>query len=342
MGRYRFLLRPRWLLISFVAALLAFTMINLGLWQLRRLDEKRTHNHLLDARAAAAVVDVGAGGAPAGAQLDELAYRTGVAEGTYQPAEEVLVRSRTLDGDPGAWVLTPLRLADGSELVVNRGWIPASGTPELPPTATALAGSVTVRGLLMPTQERGSFGPRDPAEGHLATLARADLGRLQAQVEAPLYPLYLQLQAQDPAPGDLPVLLPAPERSEGPHLSYAVQWFLFTVIGLVSYALLVRRTAREKARDGEPDPSTEGSSDHNDGQGDADATATVDAAGGGALDGPAGPHGAGTGRHPAPPAAEAARTSATTVGSRARAAGDRAAGPAGPPPPGLRLRGRGG
>ena len=172
-----------------------------------------------------------------------------MAQGTYQPAEEVLVRSRSLDGDPGAWVLTPLRLADGSELVVNRGWIPASGTPQLPPAAAAPAGTVTVRGLLMPSQERGRFGPRDPVEGHLATLARADLQRLQAQVEAPLYPLYLQLQAQDPPPGDVPVLLPAPERSEGPHLGYAGQWFLFTVIGLVGYGLMIRRSGREQARE---------------------------------------------------------------------------------------------
>ena len=219
MGRYRFLLRPRWLVISFVVALVAFTMVNLGLWQLRRLDEKRTHNQLLDARAAEEVVTIGGAGAPAppiGAQLDvgvdgerdDLAYRTGVAQGTYQPDEEVLVRSRTLEGDPGAWVLTPLRLADG----------------------------------------HGALGC-----GRLPTLARADLQRLQAQVEAPLYPLYLQLQAQDPPPGDVPVLLPAPERSEGPHLGYAVQWFLFTVIGLVSYGLLVRRTAREQTRDRQVD-----------------------------------------------------------------------------------------
>ena len=264
MGRYRFLLRPRWLVISFVVALLAFTTINLGLWQLRRLDEKRTNNQLLDARAAEEVVTIGAAGAPAppigaqlGAQLDverdDLAYRTGVAEGAYQPDEEVLVRSRTLEGDPGAWVLTPLRLADGSELVVNRGWIPANGPPQLPPQAAAPEGTVTVRGLLMPSQQRGRFGPRDPVEGRLPTLARADLQRLQAQVDAPLYPLYLQLQAQDPPPGDVPVLLPAPERSEGPHLGYAVQWFLFTVIGLVSYGLLVRRTAREQTRDRQVD-----------------------------------------------------------------------------------------
>jgi cytochrome oxidase assembly protein ShyY1 len=247
MGSYRFLLRPRWLALHVVALLLAVTMIGLGFWQLRRLDEKRDHNRLLDERSMAAPVDVEGGPSPSPDEADGLTYRTGVAVGTYQPGAEVLVRSRSLGGDPGAWVLTPLRLADGRELVVNRGWIPASGAPQLPAGAAAPAGEVTVRGLLMASQQRGSFGPRDPVEGHLTSLARADLGRLQAQVDAPLYPLYLQLQAQDPAPADLPVVLPPPDRDEGPHLGYAVQWFLFTVIGVTGYVLMIRKTARQEA-----------------------------------------------------------------------------------------------
>jgi hypothetical protein len=82
-------------------------------------------------------------------------------------------------------------------------------------------------------------------------LARADLVRLQNQVAERLYPLYLQLAAQEPAPAEgSPLLLPAPERTEGPHFSYAMQWFFFTIIGVVSYVLIIRRTARERDSDG--------------------------------------------------------------------------------------------
>jgi cytochrome oxidase assembly protein ShyY1 len=247
MGRYRFLLRPRWLLLHALAVLLAVTMVNLGFWQLRRLDEKRAHNRTLDARAALPVVEVGGPtGADQGATAD-LAYRSAAASGVYRADEEVLVRSRSLEGQPGAWVLTPMRLDDGRALVVNRGWVPANGEPALPPVAAAPTGRVTVRGLLRPPQVRGRFGPRDPAEGRLASLARADLARLQAQVPEPLFPLYVQLQAQDPAPPDLPVLLPAPQRSEGPHLGYAVQWFLFTAVGVTGYGLMIRKTAHLEA-----------------------------------------------------------------------------------------------
>jgi surfeit locus 1 family protein len=106
-----------------------------------------------------------------------------------------------------------------------------------------------VEGLLMASQERGRFGPRDPAEGRLATLARADLQRLAQQVEEPLYPLYLQLGAQRPAPGDLPVVLPLPVRGDGPHLGYALQWFSFALLGVGAYLLLLRRTARQLDRE---------------------------------------------------------------------------------------------
>ena len=173
-----------------------------------------------------------------------------MAQGTYQPAEEVLVRSRTLDGDPGAWVLTPLRLADGSELVVNRGWIPASGTPQLPPArGRTRRGPSTVRGLLMPTQERGRFGPRDPVEGRLPTLARADLQRLQAQVRRRSTRSTCSSRPRTRRRGTCRSCCRRPERSEGPHLGYAVQWFLFTVIGLVGYGLMIRRRGREQARE---------------------------------------------------------------------------------------------
>lgn len=251
---YRFLRTPRWLVGHVVAALLAVALVNLGLWQLRRLDERREHNSLLAARTAAPVVDVAA--EPEPADPDVLVYREGAATGTYVADEEVLVRSRSLNGSPGAWVLTPLLLADGRAVVVNRGWIPAVGHPTLPPDAAAPSGQVSVRGLLQATQRRGSFGPVDPPDGRLDTLARVDLERLGQQVAEPLYPLYLQLEAQEPPAGDLPALVPPPPRDEGPHLSYAIQWFTFAVMGVGAYGLIIRRTARQQRSRPDDDDDT--------------------------------------------------------------------------------------
>ena len=56
-----------------------------------------------------------------------------------------------------------------------------------------------------------------------------------------LVPWFIQLQRQTPAGGELPVPEPPPQLSEGPHLSYAFQWFAFATIAAVGYVTLVRR-----------------------------------------------------------------------------------------------------
>ena len=107
------------------------------------------------------------------------------------------------------------------------------------------AGNVLVVGALSSTQTRGRLGPTDPGEGTLDTLARADLERLQQQVDYDLYPAYIRLSNQDPAQtGDLPLPLGPNDVDAGPHLGYAFQWFSFSLIAIVGYPLVLRRVAR--------------------------------------------------------------------------------------------------
>jgi cytochrome oxidase assembly protein ShyY1 len=250
-----------------VLALVLF-MIWAGFWQLRRFRERGELNRLYAEReelATADASDVIDAGAPLdGGEVDGAVFRRVTATGVYDRGAEVLVRNRTLDGGPGVWVLTPLELGDGTALVVNRGFVPMSGTPgDLPAEAEAPSGEVTVTGLLQPTQERGRFQPTDPAEGTLDVLSRVDLARYQQQVDADLFPAWLLLQEQEPPPtGELPLLLPPPEPfSETRHLSYAVQWFVFTAIAVVGYAIILRRQARHEddrrwRLTGDPEPAT--------------------------------------------------------------------------------------
>ena len=58
MADARFLLRPKWLLSHLLVLLLSVAMINLGLWQLRRLDERRQRNDLIESRQDQPVVPV--------------------------------------------------------------------------------------------------------------------------------------------------------------------------------------------------------------------------------------------------------------------------------------------
>lgn len=251
----RSLLTPRWLLSHVLVVAVVVLMVNLGLWQLRRLDERRAANDEAAAALARPAADLSEVVDPA-ASFDDgeaAALRRVRVTGTYAPDDEVLVRSRSLDGAPGLWVVTPLVLGDGTAVAVNRGWVPVS--PEgaegpAPAGSAAPAGEVTVDGVLRATEVRGRFGPTDPEEGRLTHLARLDLGRLQQQVDEDLYPVAVQLTASDPAQaGDLPVPLPLPDTGdEGPHLSYAVQWFVFSTIAAVGYVVILRRQAEERRR----------------------------------------------------------------------------------------------
>ena len=263
MARYRFALAPKWIVSHLFVLALIITMINLGLWQLRRLDDKRARNDKIEAHIAAATVPVTdlVGADDPEAAVGPVEFRRVTATGRYLADDEVLVRSRSLDGAPGSWVLTPLDLGDGTAVVVNRGWISDNGSlTRVPSSVAAPSGEVEVTGLLRPSETRGSFGPKDPPTGTLRTLARADVDRLDQQVDAELLPGWIQLVEQDPAVGaDDPKPVPRPELDEGPHLSYAFQWFFFTSVAVVGYPLILRRRAREGAIEALGDPEAEAS-----------------------------------------------------------------------------------
>ena len=252
MSRYRFALRPRWIISHVFVASMVVAFIFAGFWQLSRLQEKRDRNDRVTARTTEPVAEAGDLADP-GAFDDAppLEFRRATASGTYLADEEVLVRARSRDSAPGSWILTPLDLGDGKALVVNRGWISNGGQFEsVPEQYRAPEGEVTVSGLVRTTETRGSFGPTDPETGTLENLARADVGRIDQQVDEDVLPFYLQLQDQDPAIiGTDPRPVPAPELDEGPHLSYALQWFTFAAMTLVIYPLILRRRAREIERE---------------------------------------------------------------------------------------------
>lgn len=249
---YRFALRPWWIVSHVVVLMIIVTFVALGFWQLRRLDEVRDRNAQLAERLAEPAVPVEEL-VPLG--TDEVAEAAvdhqATATGTYRVDETVLIRGRSLDDQPGSWIVVPLELADGQVLAVNRGWIRNDGRYSAVPEENRAvpAGEVTVHGILHPTQERGTLGAVDPPDGTLDSLARIDLARLDQQTDGELMPVWLQLTEAEPgAPEGSPrPLAPPVVDDEGPHLSYAVQWFIFTTIAIVGYPLILRRAARDRS-----------------------------------------------------------------------------------------------
>jgi cytochrome oxidase assembly protein ShyY1 len=246
---YRFALTPRWILSHLFVLLVVVTMVNLGFWQLRRLEEKRDFNDLVAARMEADPVPVQEL-LPVDATDEQLAaaeYRQVSVVGTWRASDEVLINNRTNEGAPGFWVVTPVQLADGTAVAVNRGWVPV-GVEGDPAAYAPSSEGASVTGLVRESQTRGRIGPTDPAEGTLDRLSRVDVERLDQQVDLELYPVYVDLLAQEPPQADgLPGSIGAPDLDEGPHLSYAGQWFIFATLTLIVYPLLLRRVARNKA-----------------------------------------------------------------------------------------------
>jgi surfeit locus 1 family protein len=216
--------------------------VRLGFWQLDRLEERRALNAEIGAGlevGPAPLDDVLAGDAPA--------YRRVTASGTWAPGDEVILYGRSLDGRPGNHVLTPLTLDDGRAILVDRGWVPTTvSSPPVTGAEAPAAGSVSVEGILLPGDDQGSSDGSDGStfDARPDQVRSVDVGALDATIDADLVDgVYLLLARQTP-PQERPIPAPLPELDEGPHLSYAIQWFSFAAIALIGYGVLARRRGR--------------------------------------------------------------------------------------------------
>jgi surfeit locus 1 family protein len=226
--------RLRHAIVIGIAVIVGATCVRLGFWQLERLRGRRQVNAMFAARSAEPVAPIGSI-APA-----DLPYRHVTATGTYDPSHEWILSGRTQGDLPGNHVLTPLDLGDGTAVVVDRGWVPLdlAGVP-FTGTAAAPGGRVTVTGLAL-----GPDGVTAPAISPAPSIVtRVDLGR--AGLPYRLLPVYVLLQTQAP-PQALPVPATPPTFDEGPHLSYAIQWFAYATIAVVGCVVLLTRDRRRE------------------------------------------------------------------------------------------------
>jgi surfeit locus 1 family protein len=236
----------RRVILLVVAIVVAITCIRLGLWQLSRLHGRRQVNARIAANFTQSPQPLGrlmAEAAPA-----SLGYRQAEVRGTYDPAHEVILFGRSsVEGRSGNQVLTPLVMQDGTTILVNRGWVPPQDvTTPVTGEAAAPTGTVDVSGILFPPD---ATTPAAAGASPSSVVTIVNLEQLSAQMPHPLLPVYLLLQHQQPAqPGALPEPPPMPVLDDGPHLSYALQWFSFATIALVGYVVLVAKDRKDERR----------------------------------------------------------------------------------------------
>lgn len=241
------LLKPRWIAAHITVLVIAVVFINLGFWQLLRLEDRKVENAVTASRYQAPPAQLGDLLVGAGSDLASLRYRRTILIGKYDPEHEVLTRNQVFRDQAGFHVVTPFVIDDGTAILVNRGWVPLA--LDTPPVSEAAPPDQTfkVSGWLSPTQVRPALGPTDLPDGDLEVMSRIDIERIQEQVPYNLVPVYLI--ADEGLSGQLPVPLAKPSfDDEGPHLAYAIQWFGFTLIGLVGYFFLIRKSVSRVVR----------------------------------------------------------------------------------------------
>ena len=235
----RRLLRPAWLLSHVLVAGLLVVTANLGFWQLSRLDARRAYNAVVAARADEPVLTLATalgiledGGTP-----EDLRHVRVVVSGTWADGQ-VYLANRSMDGVPGVHVVSLLlidRIHPGVGVVVDRGFVhrglflEGDSAAWAPATADVdLVGSLDVSR----TGELGSGLEVD----------RIDLDALAERWGTNLAPMWIRSAADGPS--GIPVAAPVEDLGAGSHLSYAAQWFVFTLIGLGGYPLVLVRLAR--------------------------------------------------------------------------------------------------
>ncbi len=227
-----------------IVLLVAAVCVRLGIWQLHRLHERRIHNRVVAARMAAPPMTLA--GPPA--DTAGLQYRRVRAAGRWDPAHAIVLAGRSFRETPGVYLLVPLRFPGGGALLVNMGWVPAEDAAAVPPGRFVRPGGADVAGLLLPVP---AGREQAAADTFRRVWYRIDAGPLRGSFPYPLSPLYLQ-QLPEPGAPVVPHRLPPPALDEGPHLSYAIQWFSFAAIGVIGWIALIIRRGRES---GGADPS---------------------------------------------------------------------------------------
>ena len=217
-----------------VALVVAALCVRLGVWQLERLRQRRARNAQVLARRTEPPLSV-----TGSTSADSARDRRLVARGVYDYGHERLWHGRSYEGIPGVDLVTPLRLPlpDSSGVLVDRGWAPSPDGYHVNQEAYREGDSADVSGI-------GVAAPRARGDVNPAILRDSIPYRLLPfviQLEPPSTALYR------PLPPGL-IRWPAPELSDGPHLSYAIQWFSFAVIITVgSIALAQKRGMGRKS-----------------------------------------------------------------------------------------------
>ncbi|GAA5209089.1 SURF1 family protein [Microbacterium kyungheense] len=243
----------RWAIYIALAVVFAIACAFLSHWQFTR-NEERSHQLALVAQNYDADPVPLAAAIPAGGELDpQDEWRPVTLTGEYLADDQLLARNRPHGGTSAFEVLVPFRLDDGRILLVDRGWVPpGDDQPEPDAVPAPPSGEATVVVRLRPGEALPSSG-RSAPEGQVPTInldlvadtISSDAG---TALERSAYGVVV---TEDPAPATVPNALESPSDDPGPHLSYAIQWIMFAIMGFVFIGYVIRTERKHRREDAE-------------------------------------------------------------------------------------------
>jgi cytochrome oxidase assembly protein ShyY1 len=252
--RWRFLLRPGWMALTAVVVcftVAAFTL--LAPWQFRRAAERADRNTGIENSFTTPPQPLRSVLAAHTAPTQATEWRQVQVTGHYLPDAEMVVRLRTVQGEPAYEVLVPLRLANGSSILVDRGYLRPTEGVRIPAYPPVPGGEVTVTGRLRADELDPQGGEVVQQDGHRQVYA-VSTRTVSAATGVRLEPGYLQLV--DGAPGVLSAL-PLPQLDPGPSFAYALQWIAFGLMAPLGLTYFAWLEATEWRREDNRSPDTD-------------------------------------------------------------------------------------
>jgi cytochrome oxidase assembly protein ShyY1 len=233
---------PRWILSHLFAATLIISFVAAGFWQINRMSERNELNELIASRMGVSVPldDV------RNDALDTLEFKRVSVTGEFDPLVEVLIANRSDEGTPGFWIWTNF-VTEWGDLLVNRGFVGRGvilETTGAQPRSDAdvEAGQATIEGLLRVGLDIGRASEDGTQINRPDPGLAVELLDLSPALDSTFY---LELDTQAPArSSSIPTPVPEPDLGEGPHRSYAFQWFTFATIGTLGYGAVLARIRR--------------------------------------------------------------------------------------------------
>ena len=240
---YRFLLRPKWILFHLVVFSAAIGMLGLAKWQWNRHLQRDAFVSSVRAKEALEPTEL----APllTSSTLSDIEYRRVTATGSYMAGPQITEILRTQNGVNGIDVLTPFQITDGPVVIVNRGFV--ADRQAVPP---APSGTIRIGGTARRSEARHTGELTDNKDGATTEVRRVDLPVISSKLGVQVAPIFIDFIASEPAATPPPDPVPAPDLSGGPpHVSYTVQWIIFSIASIVGWWLAIRRSKRTRERE---------------------------------------------------------------------------------------------